>query len=204
MTSSWQQMFPKCKAAICSAVWGKRKLPSEAMQLDPLGTELLMATVLSAWSCSLRLTSNGQCWSLRIEFLWSRHKRHQGSEMGLGGPSQGEKNVVRKQGSHLSAISQDWPTVCLKQQNICFLCVAPLNLRCLPPTHTASRGFMTCELKEAFLLPRNKLLKGSSAWIYRDSPRCWNMGSTKDPWSIAGRHRDYSSQSALHTLEKSK
>ena len=48
MTSSWRQMFPKCKAAICSAVSGKIKLPSEAVQLDPLGTELLVGTVPSA------------------------------------------------------------------------------------------------------------------------------------------------------------
>lgn len=48
--------------------------PSEVIQLDPLTLKHLVGNC----AVNMKLPSQfqtAQCWSLRIEFLWSRHRR---------------------------------------------------------------------------------------------------------------------------------
>ena len=150
------KVFPKCRAAICSAGVGTGKLFLLKQFRGPPASGHLWVTVLSAGSYLLRLLSRASMRSRRTEFLWSRHKRsHQGLQMGLSTKSLG--------GHGLEIIVQSLRNGQLSQNRAEHL---------LPPCGSSEPGlpspctccscwsFMTLKFKGPFLLPHDKAFKG--------------------------------------------
>lgn len=173
------------------------------MQFDPLAKSICLVTAVSVKPPS------------RFGFKWQGVRAWGENSCGLdtnatraykwGSPLHLRGNTAQKWRRHLSAISQEWSTISLNTAKHLFPPHSSTEPK-LPSPHTccSCRVFMTCEFKRPFLLHHDKLFKGWSAWVYSNSPSCWNMENTKCPWFIAGQHSDYSSRSAPHTLEESK